>query len=221
MSAMIEVSMLLHRESLWELRRLLRHDRIEQGIAVSASFVELARSHPAMLAELARLFDVPVGDAIRDSDVEMLRPLLERLDPHSYRKVGPAGEPRQEGVVEGLQTSNLDRRVVAILIDEWDYLIGLSWLFSKTRSAFDKFVRAGANAIETGQQWFERHARSRLKIPPDKSITPAHEVRLAAKWIAVGGQSLSTILAVTAPVDFGITGATISAGANLFLYFDP
>jgi hypothetical protein len=111
-----------------------------------------------------------------------------------------------------------DEVIRSILEEEWAFLQGQSWLASRIRRPFRKFIDGGAAAVEFGREAFDLLARRTLKIPAVEDVppalTPEKRLRAVAKWAAVGVPGVaSSIFPVLTPI--------APAVAGYFLLFDP
>jgi hypothetical protein len=215
--AMLESSMLLHRDSANYLLALARTGPL--GVVVSERVLEMMADSESdgVVRRLAAQLDIPpnaVDFTVVRQLARELREVVEtyRLPPESERFTWHDGDARL--FQRALMDSTQDEVVAQIIFDEWYFLTFESWLFSKTRRAFDKMVEAGATAIHVSGRQFDRVVRGTLKKGPDEPLTPGNRVRAAAKWIAASGPP---ILSLFEP----ISGAGLSAAGSSFLLMDP
>ena len=212
--AMLEASMLLHRDSASYLLALARTNSLEA--VVSDTLLELASSEPEDLARrLGPILEIP-SIAVNPALVRQLAQEI-RQTTQGYRipeepKIWYDGGSRLFN--DALEEFTGDNLVARILYEEWYFMMSESWLFSKTRRAFDAMVEAGGTAVQVSQRFFDLLVRHTLKKKPDEPLTPSNRVRAVTKWIAVGGP---TILGVIEP----ISGAVASATSGYFLLVDP
>lgn len=213
---MLEASMLLHHDSANYLLALARAGPLD--VVVSERLVEIAGSEPESLARrLAPRLDIPPSAVDLATTRALARELPQavetyRLPPEQERPLWYDGGARF--FYDVLQEWTRDELAAQILFEEWHFLTAESWLFSKTRQAFDGMVEAGGTAIHMSGKLFDRVVRTTLKKGPDDPLTPGNRVRAAAKWIAVGGPA---ILGVVEP----ISGAVSTAASGYFLLVDP
>lgn len=214
--AMLESSMLLHRDSANYLLALARTGPLD--VVVSQQLLEIAGSEPENLARrLAPRLDIPPTAIDLVTTRSLARELTQvvqsyRLPPESERPLWYDGGARL--FRDALQEWTRDELTTQVLFEEWHFLTGESWLFSKTRQAFDAMVEAGGTAIHMSGRLFDRVVRQTLKKGPEEPLTPGNRARAAAKWVAVGGPA---ILGVVEP----ISGAVSTAASGYFLLVDP
>jgi hypothetical protein len=183
---------------------------------VSGTLLDVAISEPAILRRLAPFLEIPRDAAL---GVSVLRQLAQEIRPavQTYR-IPEALNIRHDGgprlVLDTLVEFTRNPLLAQILHEEWYFLVSESWLFSKTRRAFDAMVEAGGTAIQMSQRSFDRVVRRTLKKKPNEPLTPTNRARAAAKWIAVGGPAL---LSVIEPISAAIASAT----GGYFLLIDP
>jgi hypothetical protein len=212
---MLETSLLLHRDSANYLLALVRTTGTLEAV-VSERLLEVASSEPNVLIRLA-----PVLEISREATVDaaVLRQLAQEMrqavqtyripeNPNTWYDGG--SRPFTDALEEFTQDSLLTQ----ILYEEWYFMVTESWLFSKTRRAFDAMVHAGGTAIQLSQRSFDLLVRRTLKKAPNEPLTPSNRVKAAAKWIAVGGPA---ILSAIEPVSAAIASAT----SGYFLLVDP
>jgi hypothetical protein len=214
--AMVEASMLLHRDSANYLLAIARTGRLD--VVISKRLLDLAASEPEVLI---RNVAPRLGILPRELDVSVIRHLARELQPIVEGYTLPPESDRShwyDGGNRPFRTALFDlvadELTADILFDEWYFLTSESWLYSKTRQAFDAFVEAGGTAIHMSGRLFDRVTRVTLKKQPDADVAPASRVRAAAKWVAVAGPA---ILSVVEP----ISGALTTAASGFFLLVDP
>ena len=214
---MLESSMLLHRDSANYLLALAQVRPMD--VVVSKRLLEIAGSEPELLARrLAPRLDIPSAAMDLATTKVLAHELTQfvetyRLPPESDRPLwydGSGGRFFYDVLREWTQ----DDLAAQILFEEWHFLTGESWIFSKTRQAFDGMVEAGGTAIHMSSRLFDRVIRKTLRKGPDEPLTPGNRARAAAKWVAVGGPA---ILSVVEP----ISGAVSQAASGYFLLVDP
>jgi hypothetical protein len=206
--------MLLHRDSANYLLALARTTSLEA--VVSATLLEIASSEPENLARrLGWILEIP-QTSVEPAVLGQLAQEIRRTK-QGYRIPEEAKIWYDEGskpFFDVLMEFTGDKLVAQILYEEWYFMTSESWLFSKTRRAFDAMVEAGGRAIQVSRRFFDMLVRRTLKKKADEPLTPSNRARAAAKWIAVGGP---TILSVIEP----ISGAVASATSGWFLLVDP
>ena len=203
---MLECSMLLHRDSANYLLALNRDEPLD--VVVATTVLRAASSEPELFAD--RLADV-VGVPRFLIDLAVTRQLARQLEGRVKTYSVPAtfqwpSGPMYEAVSDELSA--------AILHEEFAFLITESWLFSKTRDAFDKMVEAGGKAVQFSKNEFDRSVRKVLKKGPNEPLSKGHLARATAKWIAVGGPA---VIGVLEP----ISGAAAGTLAGMFFLHDP
>jgi len=213
---LLESSLLLHRDTVNYLLGLLRTGPLD--VVVSARFLEVALSGTDKLVRgLCKTLDIPP----RAVDIASVRTLASELHDkidvyHIPTKQNPplgydgGGSLFYDALVEWTK----DETTAQVLFEEWYFLNSESWIFSKTRQAFDAMVEAGGKAIHVSSKVFDEIVRKTLKIEPNEALPSGNRVRTAAKWVAVGGPA---IFSVVEP----ISAALSSAAGGFFLLVDP
>ena len=154
---------------------------------MSATFLELARERALSNAVFASFG--PRGLDRREV-AELARSVAE----------GGGLEPHRAGPEEALPLEVRDPVVRAILLDEWSFLQGGSWIASRIRRPFTVFVRGGAAAVEAPGEALERWTDL-----PDV-LSPERRLRLATSWLALGG-GVSLLSALTTELRTPVAGA--------------
>jgi hypothetical protein len=212
---MLEASMLLHRDSANYLRGMAASGPM--AIAVSNTLLDIANSEPDWLLRRLAPF---LGVSREEADLTFLRYLREdrRLSLEVYRgRTNSEHLSYSEGAraFKDVLAENVgDKLVAEILFEEWLFLTSNSWLFSRTRRAFDEMAQAGGTAVHVSRQLFEQVIRKTLKIAGDKDLTPCDRLRAGAKWIAVGGPPVVALLNPLA-------GALAASVTGCILLMDP
>lgn len=87
-----------------------------------------------------------------------------------------------------------ESNILDSLWEEWLFLQEQSWLVSRSRKTFRRFIKSGAVALETSKETFDALAARTLRLPRKdipKALTSGQRLRASAKWIAVGGSSVA------------------------------
>jgi hypothetical protein len=101
-----------------------------------------------------------------------------------------------------------------LVFEEWYFMTSESWIFSKTRKAFDAMVEVGGSALQLTSRVFDRVVRRTLRKGENEPQTPGKRVKALAKWVAVGGPA---ILNLVEP----ISAAVATAASGYFILLDP
>ena len=214
------------------------HDSDEDRLLVDPSLVVASRTYSLIREELlsANLGEVFFPNAFLDGlkrgDEQLFGYYLSNAEPVSMRTL--RNDLAESRIVQGYQAfvtqeernysirSNLlqefgESRILDSLWEEWTFLQQESWIASRSRKVFRRFIKSGAIALETGRDAFDGLAAKTLKLPKKKmpmALTSRQRLRATAKWVAVGG---SSVTALFEPV-IGLLG---SLAANYFLLMDP
>jgi hypothetical protein len=143
---------------------------------VSATLLEAAISEPeALLRRLAPTLEITQGAvdlAVVKQLVQEIRPTIQvfRIPEEPNTWYDGTARPFKDALVEFTG----DELVAQIVYEEWYFLVSESWVFSKTRRAFDAMVEAGGTAIQMSQRVFDRVVRRQLKKEPDEPLTPSN-----------------------------------------------
>ncbi len=212
---MLESSMLLHRDSANYLLALVR-SKVSLEVAVSETLLKVAIDNPGALDHLARFLEIPSESIVdRASLGRLAREISNVVQPYRARDgLGKSFGAESKLFRDALTQFSQDDLIAQILFEEWHFMVSQSWIFAKSRRAFDAMVEAGATAVQMSKKGFDRLVRRTLKKKPDELLTSVDVVRAAAKWIAVGG---GAALGIAGP----IAGAIGSTASGLFFVFDP
>lgn len=208
---MLEASMLLHRDSANYLLAIVGVGPLD--VVVSERVLEIVgfEAESTVFRLASRL-----GISPQDVDLRIVRQLARELrhTVPTYRSDTYSDDDISWRSYRHLFDWTHDELVTHIILEEFQFLVSESWIFSKTRQAFDAMVEAGGNAIQMSRRGFDRAVRRTLKKGSDEPLSSGSRVKAAAKWIAVGGPA---IIGVVEP----ISGAVASAAAGYFLLVDP
>ena len=209
---LLDPSLLLDRKSFEWTLKLLRLRATWNGIVffVPARLLEVMDDTRSAV-QLSRFFAVrseptPVGELARGVEERGLSLFRGESFPPFLSDEPPS---------ISLRVPVRSRVLAEVLLDEWAFLQSRSWIVSRTKKTFTKFVKAGSVALEVGQRCLDAAVRKTLKTSnSNELITTAQRLRALAKWLAVGGASATAVM--QAPV-----AAILGAAAGYFLLFDP
>ncbi|MGB2525768.1 MULTISPECIES: hypothetical protein [Flagellimonas] len=213
---MVDVSMLLHRDSLNQMIGLAQAGALGQ-IVVSDTFVRMfgeAFNNNSEFGEIA-LSSLSFHFEIDENliDINGIRTFLFSKE-YSENIVRYSSENFNENeIFTNLLNQTEDDWIAEILFEEWEFLTTNSWLVCKFRAALDKIVEAGGTAIHVSKRAFETFVRKTIK-KPQGDLSPNDNIRAFGKWIAVGG---SVLAGFTMPV----TSAILTGASGVFLIYDP
>lgn len=108
-----------------------------------------------------------------------------------------------------------DRDLCDILFEELIFLEERSWIVSRIKKPFNRFMAAGAACIHYGPRAVDALTRRTLRKEQEEIISNTDRLRAFGKWIAVGGAS------ATALIGPAIAGVAVSATLGYFLLIDP
>jgi hypothetical protein len=115
--------------------------------------------------------------------------------------------------------------VGSILFEEWLFLQSHSWIASRRKWAFGRFVWAGGVAVEVGRRGYEAvRSRAEDELPP---LLTRQGSKGVARWIARSGSTAAAaaLLAMGGLWEAAITkavGKAVDVGAKrIFLLIDP
>jgi hypothetical protein len=210
-TVMLEASMLLHRDSANYLLALVGESHLD--VVVAERILEIAGFEAdSTVLRLASHLGVPPQEV----DLRVVRQLARELvrSAQTYRS-----RKQNDADMSWLSYRDLfdwtrDELATHVILEEFEFLTSESWIFSKTRQAFDAMVEAGGTAIQMSRRGFDRAVRRTLKKGSDEPLSSGSRARAAAKWVAVGGPA---IVGVVEPV----SGAIASAAAGYFFLVDP
>jgi hypothetical protein len=130
--------------------------------------------------------------------------------------IKPERRELPDDFVRHLADAARDDLLLSILIEEWTFLTSRSWIASRLRRPFTAFLQGGAVAVEWGGKRLDEVTARTLKIPVNEmpvALTRGQRVRAAAKWIAVGGSSVSALI-------HPIAAAVVSTATGVFFLLE-
>ena len=205
-NAMLDVSMLVHRDSLHQLIGLASAGALE-NIVLPSALVRMAESPQRMFTRMSQFLDLGRQDTDRYAFERFFPQLLDQVQTY------PAESSYEDTVFRNLAEAIQDEDVALLLYQEYEFVTTQSWLFAKVRAGLDRLINAGASALHVSKRQFEMVTRRALK-KPEGPLSPNDRVRAAAKWVAVGG---TPVWALIEP----ISGAIGTAIGGFFLLYDP
>jgi hypothetical protein len=209
--SMLEASLLLHRDSLNQLRGLHHADAFS-GYFVSDAFVQfLDLDLRFAVRTLSRYYGIPQRLIDGPAVLEFIKDVEGRQLINRYRRA-EGGE--QQDMYREFSSLHETEWITQIVFEEWDFLTTQSWLYAKVRKAFDSMIEAGGTAVEVSKRRMDQAIRSTVKKDPALEVTAKDGVRAIAKWVAVGGSPAASLIGP-------VTGVLVSAAAGMFLLYDP
>jgi len=106
-----------------------------------------------------------------------------------------------------------DKQISRIILEEWIFLQEYSWLVSRTKIVFNKFMDAGGVCLLVGKKYFEKLVKKTIGKEFDPIITKADILRAICKWIAVAGEEI-----VKTKINMPLG---LNLAINFFILFDP
>jgi len=111
--------------------------------------------------------------------------------------------------------AHFDEDIMNILFEEWVFLNDFSWIVSRIKQPFTKFIAVGGASIQFSKRATDLLIRNTLKKTDDELLSKADRLRAFGKWVAVGGPSIAGIIA--SPLFSSITSIPV----GFFILFDP
>ena len=109
----------------------------------------------------------------------------------------------------------VNEQILEILLEEWIFLQGHSWIVSRIKKTFNKFKDAGGIYLQVGKRTFKKLVRKTIKKSRDEILTRADILRAFGKWVAVGGPKvLSAMFHIEIPWEVDLI-------KDFFILFDP
>jgi len=206
--AMIESSMILHKDSLYQLMDEDSNGGYE-NLVISDALFRMSEDIEMMISILGRHLEISEDLIDRDAITHFMRNVAgERIPRHINQN------SYEHEIYQNLIENTGNEWITQIFFEEWEFLTTNSWLFSKTRKAIDDIVEAGANAYQTSKLKFEQMTRKLLNKEPGETLSPNDKVKAGAKWVAMGG---GPVLALFEP----ISGTALTTTGSIFILSDP
>lgn len=161
---MIDVSMILHRDTLYQLRAYA-NDNVLGELVISDAFVRMIESsNDSGLLDDKRYEILAKHFQISEEliDKKAIREFLQSekfLNSFSRFKMTLSFNHE---IYLNLINQTGDEWITQIVFEEWEFLTTNSWLFAKLRAIYDMMVEAGATAIQVSKEAFE-NAFKKLK----------------------------------------------------------
>jgi hypothetical protein len=183
-----------------------QHKLVNERFFVPASFVRLLSDAERNMKDI--LF---FADSARLVDLKELRMALEREEIVPFA-VNESFPEEYELFFKSLIEETGSEIISKVLFEEWFFLQRRSWIISRIKKSFTKMNKAGAVSVEIGKRTLDLAVRKTLKKDENYILTNADKLRSIAKWIAVGGS------AVVSLIPFGFL---VGAATGYFLLIDP
>ena len=105
--------------------------------------------------------------------------------------------------------------ILNILIEEWIFLQERSWIVSRIKKPFSRFIDAGSVCLQFSSRAVDRIINRTLRRGNNELVSKVDRFRAFGKWIAVGGPTIigpfiNPMLSMIGPL-----------AAGYFLLFDP
>lgn len=208
---MIDASMILHQESLYQMIELAKANALGQ-IVISDTFVKIIEDPNAsndLFSRLSKFFEIDEELIDKEAIKKFLFSDEYSVNIERYYQENSHNDKFYKKLSEAAENELIGQ----ILFEEWDFLATHSWLLAKVRAAFDKIVEAGGTAIYVSKLAFEVAVRKSIK-KPEGQLSPNDKLRATAKWVAVGGSVLIDSIVPTG-------GAIFKMASGIFLLCDP
>lgn len=185
---------------------------LPRDLYLPASFVEIVQAKDeAKRVRLENFYRDEIDNPYLDLDA--IAGLIEQHGIRSYSLPAESG-PFVE--FQALLNAEVESPVSDIVFEEWVFLMSNSQAWSKVRRVYDAMINAGAAAIEVSKETAEKLNRRLLKKSGDAPLTRTDILRVTAKWVAVAGPPLVTLL--TVPPALGVASAMVP---GIFMMYDP
>ena len=109
----------------------------------------------------------------------------------------------------------LGEYILNILIEEWIFLQEQSWIVSRIKKPFNRFLDAGSVCLQFSHRAVDRIVNRSLKRENNELVSKVDRLRAFGKWIAVGGP---TVIGTFIDPKFYMISPL---AAGYFLLFDP
>jgi hypothetical protein len=109
----------------------------------------------------------------------------------------------------------LRENVTEILTEEWVFLQEQSWIVSRIKKPFNRFIEAGGVCLQFSGKATDKLVNRSLRRSNDHVILTVDRLRAVGKWIAVGGGAAAGVWAPPA------ISLPVSLVAGYFALFDP
>jgi hypothetical protein len=203
---MIDVSMLLHRDTLNQLVGLSQAEAIG-GFYMSNSLFNLIRDR--RIHRIAR--EIGLHPYMVDSNATYNFVISEM---NASKITRYECIKQHDEYYNNLVKLTDNEEIAKIYLEEWEFLTTNSWLVSKGRDVFDKMVDAGSVSIRFSKNAFDDVVRRTLHKERGAQLSPNDRLKATAKWIAVGGSVVTDLIPQ-------FPRMIINAAAGIFLLCDP
>lgn len=152
---------------------------------------------------------------------EILMQLQENSNILSSFEVRSQDIGRYSAITKNLQSDlsyleePLDEYILNILIEEWVFLQEQSWIVSRIKKPFNRFLDAGSVCLQFSSRSVDRIVNRTLKRGNNELVSKVDRLRAFGKWVAVGGPTI--IGEFINPAFFMIS----PLAAGYFMLFDP
>jgi len=181
----------------------------------------LGNAYPSTPAEIRRFFEntkeVVSSFQVKAEQRKKHRPFYEALQAEVELLLEPPEEDKdlfdEIGITFPKRRAHFDEDIMNILFEEWVFLNESSWIVSRIKQPFTKFMDISGSSIQFSKRATDLLIRKTLKKTDDELLSKVNRLRALGKWVAVGGPP---VLSIIDPL-FSIT----SLPAGFFLLFDP
>lgn len=101
-----------------------------------------------------------------------------------------------------------------VLLEEWIFLQENSWIVSRIKKPFSKFVDRGSIYLYLGRWFMDSAVKTTLKNKQKEFLNNMDYLRAFGKWIAVGGSSVTSLFEPNIGIPAGLA-------TGFFLLIDP
>lgn len=215
-NVLIEPSLLVDERTLYQLiekiHEYARAERRGYEFFVPSKFIHILSDAERNIENI-----VFFANVARMVDLKELKGILGEEEIIKKFEIQPQYKQKYSSFYESLLRETRNDVVTEILFEEWIFLQEKSWVISRLKKPFIHFVKASAVSVEFSRKTLDLAVKKTLKKDSKDIITNADRLRALAKWIAVGGPPVLTLMNLMNP----IAAAIIEVAAGYFLLIDP
>lgn len=206
---LIDPSHLLNVEGLQKIASFIKNNK-ELKFWIPLSFYDSLNSSEEEFYEMIKFYEVEGFS--HDYLIDFFKAYRDYFNVFDLKKYSP--KSKYNYFKSNLSEDDIGYLLGRIIYEEWVFLQEFSFIISKTKKIFEKFVKYGGISVEFSEKAFDEVIRKTMKLKDNQILTKKQKLRAISKWIAVGGSAAGSILNPILAVPLGII-------TGIFLLVDP